>query len=519
MKTLYLLVILCLLPFVILSFFVHPSLDDLSIPISIRDFGTTRMELFTMLMQNWNGRFTSNILAVVSPLTFGSLTGYRLALALQLPALYFALYFFLKRLLQTAMFPKIQTHLLSAAMLLLYLNLLPDITETIYWLSGAKVYTWALIVQLVVAGLLLSMAEKESTGKTLLISGLIFILCGFNEIALVINAFIVIGYFIWPFFRKAFRATLSGNSPLARIPNCVDASSPSGHPVESKDLVFRADHKARLCASLSIHKILPMLSVVAAAIIVLTSPGNEGRLWHFPEGGHLGSTVRIAGISGAKLLGVMMQNMPLILVGFLLFPNLKASLLHPMLRPIACLHPAIVAAIALLFLFGAFAVPSWAMGINPPMRIYNFLVLYVMGFFLLFLFSLNSWMHDRKLQFYQPFGGAGKWVVVGLIFMAMAGDFHKEPGPEGPFTYRGNLARVTSDLVLRAGPFNRAMHERKAKVSQLKALGIQHVVVPPLINPPSSILFLDITYNPNHRINLLQAAFYGIEKIEVKNDR
>ncbi|HSV88012.1 MAG TPA: DUF6056 family protein [Bacteroidales bacterium] len=516
MRSLYLLIILCLLPFVLIAFYVYPSLDDLSIPLNIREHGTSRIDLFTSLMQNWNGRYTSNFLAVFSPLTFGSLLGYRLALMLQIPALYFAMYYFLKCLLRSSDLQTSNFHMLSAALLLIYLNLLPDITETIYWLSGAKVYTWALIVQLLVAGLMISSAERQRVGKTLLIAFLIFILCGFNEIALAINLLLAIGYFLLPIIQNRFQRFNYTGSLLAV--KKANIKCPYNHEIESTLSTSKASNVTLISAFLSFHRLLPSLVVVIAAIIVLTSPGNEGRLWHFPEGGQSGSSLIIATVSTAKLFGVIMQSIPLLLTGFFLFPYLKANLFHPVIRPFVFWNPAMVAAFTLLFIFGAFIVPAWAMGINPPMRIYNYLALYVIFFIFWFLFSCHAWLQGKGIQLYPAFTGAGKWIVAGLIFIAMAGDFHKEPGPEGPFTYRGNLARVTSDLVLRAETYRRALMEREEIILREKALGNKHIVVPALSDPPSSILYLDITPDPNHWMNLLQARYYGIEKIELEQE-
>jgi len=515
MRALYLLIILCLLPFVLIAFFVYPSLDDLSIPLIIREYGTSRIDLFTSLMQNWNGRYTSNLLAVVSPLTFGSFLGYRLALMMQIPALYFALYYFLKCLLQSSDLQNSNFHMLSAALLLIYLNLLPDITETIYWLSGAKVYTWALIAQLLVAGLMISSAERQSIGKTLLIAFLIFILCGFNEIALAINLLLAIGFVLLPIFQNVFQRFNHTGSLLAT--KKANINCPDNHESESTPAPSRSSNITLTSTFFSYHRLLPSLVVVIAAIIVLTSPGNEGRLWHFPEGGQLGTSLIIATVSTAKLFGVILQSIPLLLFGFFLFPHLKADHFHPVIRPFVFWNPAMVAAFTLLFIFGAFIVPAWAMGINPPMRVYNFLALYVIFIIFWFLFSCHAWLQGKGIQLYPAFTGLGKWIVAGLIFMAMAGDFHKEPGPQGPFTYRGNLARVTSDLVLRAETYRRALMERKEIISREKARGNKNIVVPALSDPPSSILFLDITPDPKHRINLLQARFYGVEKIAVEN--
>jgi len=518
MRLLYLLIILCLLPYVILVFFVFPSLDDLSIPLNIRELGTSRFELFTSLMQHWNGRYTSNFLAVVSPLTFGSLFGYRLALMLQLPALYFALYYFLLRLLRHdahSVFSRDRIHLLSASLLLIYLNLLPDITETIYWLSGAKVYTWALFVQLFVLGLMVSAEIKPGSGKAILLAVLIFILCGFNEIVLAINVFIAYGYLVWPLILKALRKHADTGKVMLSEKKILQKPIPSA--TENTPLEKEQTYALLPAKSFSLHRILPFLVVMVSSIIVLASPGNEGRLWHFPEGGQIDSTIRIAAISSAKLAGVMMQSMPLVLTGFLLFPHLKASLLPAFLRPLAGWNPALVMMAALLFFFGAMAVPAWAMGINPPMRIYNFLGLYFIGFFFWFLFSLRHWLQARSIPVHAAFTGAGKWIVICLIFLAMAGDFHKEPGPDGAFTYRGNMARVVSDLVLRAGPYKRTMQEREAIIIHQMAIGNYHVIVPPLYNPPTSILYLDITCDPGYWINLLQARMYGIEKLSVES--
>ena len=243
-------------------------------------------------------------------------------------------------------------------------------------------------------------------------------------------------------------------------------------------------------------------------------------MWHFPGGGDVFTALGIAALSTGKLLGAMLQQMPLWLAGLLLMPHLTPEALRPPLRPLANLHPALVAAIALLTLFAAMLVPAWAMGINPPLRIYNYLAIYFMGFFFWMLISLHAWLRKKEIPLYPAFTGLGRMAVVLLIFVAMAGDFHKQPTPFGMhasqstlYTFRGNLPRVTSDLLLRAKPYSQALQQRQQYVNQQKALGHTHIVLEPLHNPPTSILFLDITADPAHWINMLQAEYYGVESI------
>jgi hypothetical protein len=269
--------------------------------------------------------------------------------------------------------------------------------------------------------------------------------------------------------------------------------------------------------------ILPLLVVLTSAAIVLTSKGNTGRMWHFPSGGDVLVALQVAALSTGKLLGVLLQQMPLWLAGLLLLPHLSPEALRPSLRPLATLNPLLVAAIALITLFGAMLVPAWAMGINPPLRIYNYLALYFMGFFFWGLMSLHAWLRRKEISLYPAFTGFGRAALVLLIFVAMAGDFHKQPTPFGPpvdraklFTYRGNLPRVTSDLLLRAKPYNQAMQQRQEFAEQQKAQGNTHIVLEPLQNPPSSILFLDITSDPEHWINMLQAECFGVESIKAR---
>ncbi len=488
-RYLYWFVLLLLLPFVLLALFVHPSLDDLSVPLMLRGGQGTRLEIFGQLMQTWNGRYTSNILAVLSPFTWQSLAGHRLLLLIQFPALYFALYYLLGRVLSPVLsiaLTRRRLHLLSATLLLLYLHWLPDITESIYWLSGAKVYTWALIVQLMVLGLMADSIEKLMHTKTIILALLLFLSGGFNEIALTINFILAVTYWLLPHY----------------------PSSITHYPLPIT------------------RYLLPLIAVVLSAFVVLTSEGNDGRMWHFPGGGNLLATFTIAALSTGKLLGVMAQNLPLLLFGFLLLPHLGSNALRPALRPMARLHPLGVACLGLLFLFGAMAVPAWAMGINPPMRIYNFMSLYFMGFFFWGLFSLNHWLRKKEIAFYPAFAGWGRHILILIIFLAMALDFHKQPLPPGYtgkhgtlYTYRGNLPLVTSDLLLRAKPFSKAMKQRQQYVNQQKAAGQTHIVAVPLQNPPSSILFIDITSDSSYWINMLQAEWYGVESIKVRGER
>lgn len=158
-----------LLKFLWLAGYAHPVADDFCYAAKSHDMGLWQWSLGEWM--SWNGRYASNLLMVHGPLAWSTnfLPGYR-AVPILLMALTFLGYWLLLRKLCGRGFSGGQTALGALALLVLYLNLMPDLGEGFFWYTGAVTYQLGSILLLFHLGLL---AGKPKGGWT---SALIFLL-------------------------------------------------------------------------------------------------------------------------------------------------------------------------------------------------------------------------------------------------------------------------------------------------------------------------------------------------------
>lgn len=454
--------LLLLSPFVLLCFFVWPSSDDYAMSFMMHESGESSFSVIQVLYHHWGGRYSTLLGALLSPVVVNHLWFYRLLLAGTMLLLYLSVrWFWAAVLVEKGVLP----HVVTAGFLLLWLQVIPGMADGFYWHSGVVVYTWPLILFFFVAGALL----RPNKGIALKIAaGLAaFLLVGFNEVAALLALLLTILY-----------ALSSGKSPKET------------------------------------QRWWLVLAVIVGMVILLLSPGNAKRMDLFTEGGNLWQAVKISMISLIKLNGIQLQSMPLWLLVIVLLPQLKKEFFNERLHAIVRLHPwAIALAVQGLLLLLLF-IPAWSMGINPPLRVYNFLSpLWLLGFWWLTA-SLRMRMDEQVVESWPAFRGAGLKVMLGVIALSFMVHFVKVPG--GELVIGGNVPRAWHDLLFRATDYNRAMHEREGIIREARNNGVPKVIVPALQNPPGTIHFLDIQPDPGHWINGIVAGHYGVEELSVE---
>jgi hypothetical protein len=447
-----LLQVLLLFPFLMLCLFVWPSSDDYAMGFMISDSGRNSFYVIKELYLSWGGRYSTLLGALLSPLVAIHIWLYRIILMITLLFLMLSLYAFWSQILIS----KRQISLaLSLAFLLMWLQVMPGIADTFYWYSGVVVYTWPLVLFFFMAGAILQ--YPASCWKVLLPA---FMITGFNEMA---------------------AALILGLSVV--------------HVLVGSD-------KRRFY----------LLGVVSIGVLLLLlSPGNAQRMQLFSLSGTLHEAFRISLVSLLKLNGINLQNISMWMIALILLKDLNYENFHPRLHIFIRMHPAVIILTGQMFLLGLFFIPAWSMGINPPLRVYNFLT----PLWLIWIFWILASIRQRwSLSGWPVFAGKGFMAMVLLIVLSLMVHFVKVPG--GELVIGGNIPRAWYDLLVTAPKYDRAMHQREDIISRVRATGKNHVAVPALENPPHSIFFIDMTTNPDHWINILYARHYGVEKIETE---
>tara|TARA_Y100000589_G_C27182081_1_gene641217 strand:+ start:1878 stop:3083 length:1206 start_codon:yes stop_codon:yes gene_type:complete len=124
----------------------------------------------------WNGRYISNFLVFFSPLNWGGLQGYKIFPAILI------LFIFLGSCLIYYNLGFKEFLLISIVNTLISLSIMPDITEGIYWYTGAITYIPGLIFFLIGCSILFKNFNKLNLGICSILVLLFVISSGFNEI-------------------------------------------------------------------------------------------------------------------------------------------------------------------------------------------------------------------------------------------------------------------------------------------------------------------------------------------------
>lgn len=126
------------LPFLLLSYYNHPFMDDYYNAANVRATGLWAQQIELYL--RWTGRFSSSLLVTAAnPLVYGWYDGFRWTPAITLLATLGTTYLGLRTLSQRKL-PRTQAALAAAIFLLFYLHMIPDPYSAIYWFTGSVVY-------------------------------------------------------------------------------------------------------------------------------------------------------------------------------------------------------------------------------------------------------------------------------------------------------------------------------------------------------------------------------------------
>ena len=128
--------LLLILPFLILTFYTNPSIDDYAFPYYVLKLGfwETQFNWYT----TWTGRYASSFILSLHPLLFNSLLTYKLLAFFLFILTTHAVYRFLLSLFFTSQ--KQASLILALVFTFVFINGMPNITQGFYWLTGSVTY-------------------------------------------------------------------------------------------------------------------------------------------------------------------------------------------------------------------------------------------------------------------------------------------------------------------------------------------------------------------------------------------
>jgi len=165
------LLILC---YIVVGIYCHPSGDDFSYAV----LGKNENFLETVLNERtrWNGRYISNFIVLYSPLNWGGILGYKLMSIILIVSIFCGTYLFFKMVLDK------YNILFSLVSILITFSIMPDITEGIYWYTGAWTYIPGGCIFLISLSVLIKYWGNLKIHHYLTTIFLFVIASGFNEI-------------------------------------------------------------------------------------------------------------------------------------------------------------------------------------------------------------------------------------------------------------------------------------------------------------------------------------------------
>lgn len=461
--TLFLIVyfVLCLLAF--------PVADDFTISMVLKEHVHGVKDLLLYLRNSWSGRYSSHLLSATQPYEYFGITGYRLALMFTLALMSASIWIVIRSLFING-YKKNSILIGSLWFMLLYLHIIPGPEETVYWWSGANGYSWAIIFHSLWLTVMIRWSDPSGnkTNNTILLVILSMIVCGFNEISMLLTLIMVVLFVIIPSVLK--RKT-------------------------------------------DLHQFILIFAVVAVSFFIVSAPGNEYRTEYFTESRSFFTAMKISLISLAKLNGIALQSPSIVLTVIFLFTMLNSEKLKPEIKKMISIHPVLFAILWQSVLFSGLFVQAWAMGINPPMRVYNLMLFFWLSGCLLFVSSVKHYLvHKNRIKI-KPIKGFALNTMVLLILLSMILDFRKPPGTQ--IVFGGNFPAAIYDIIYHFQPYKNELHQRNYDISHQIHMENDTIRLSPLKHKPKVVFYLDISENPDYFVNILAANALDVKAVKL----
>jgi hypothetical protein len=441
--------------FVAACMFAHPIADDLDFASAAHEAGLVtawRQQYLT-----WNGRYTSNLLALMVPIAGGALAPYGAPLAAMLAAIAGAVYALL-RAAAGASLTRIQAAAAALTVTALYLCEMPSLGEGVYWYTSAVTYQAAIVAAVLHAACVV----RTRRGGLLTFACALVLLAaavGFNEVVMLMM--------------------------LAAYAALLGAVVVQGRPGKAPFVI--------------------LLAVAAAsALIVACSPGNAARVQEYPLRHQVGRSLAMTGLQTIRFLAAWLSSGPLLIASLLWLPIADRLLSAAAVRPHQRLALRLcLAGILLVVPLAAFPA-YWATGTLGQQRTMN---LAWFAFLVLWFGMLALWSASGSLRATAACALAAplRTPLALLLVMSLA------------LTH--NSYSVGSDFVTgRFRQFDREMQARDRTLDGCRNDRRTACDIDPIRTRPASFFVLDITDNPRNWVNVAYARYYHVGQVRMRAD-
>ena len=182
--------ILSLVPFIIISVYNHPAVDDFCYHNKSVELGFIDAQVFWYEL--WTGRFIATFFLSIPSIVSGSFFWYKLLPVILLALLCLGFYKLLSALF--VKLNKINKIVIVCAIFALYMMQIPSIAQGFYWMPGSITYQLPIILGLFLFSILFK--QQNSKRQMVKVFLLCFMIAGSNETYMIIINFLVFTFLI-----------------------------------------------------------------------------------------------------------------------------------------------------------------------------------------------------------------------------------------------------------------------------------------------------------------------------------
>lgn len=451
--------IFCILPFLILSAYVHPCLDDFDYSEVAVKHGFFHSQY--IWYKTWSGRyFSTAILSSVNPLVFRSIAGYKIITFIFILLFIYSVYYLVTKIALDKISIK-QKLICTLSFSYLFFYGMPTVNLGLFWLASAVIYQFANIMMTVLAALfikfLLNENEKISFSLIASICLLIFAVEGSNEVSMLVTTIFFLMYFI-------------GDYITAR----------------------------------KINKYLLIFAAAAAvsACLVYFAPGNNFRLTKSPESHQLILSLKNSASDLFKFILYRLYNLPLLIFTVLFISFYYKLISDKKPEKIKLItNPVYSVSLYLILLYLGIFVSHWSLGTSTPFRTLNVIYfIFLTGWFANIIIIINYlFVKDKiKIRFIPEYAYV-------ILCIAILISFLKETS---------SVKIAYKDIFSgKAGKFDSQLNERYKNIYSNNS---DTVKIDSLKQIPDSFFYYDIGSDPDGKYNKLQSEYFNKKFIIVK---
>lgn len=461
-------IVFSILPFVLISFYIHPHYDDYDFINKLS--GKNIFNCTWYWYNTWSGRYSSIFITNILTLGANNIKLYRLYPIVLIMLFNGALLLLFKQVFNsTISFGKLI--IVSTFFFVVYLYKMPEVTTGFFYMVCAYVSSLGTIAFIALLAILLAILKEEKPIRKIFktITG------------------IILAIFIGGSYEPTMATAASFLSLLCLI------------------LIYKRDENWR-------YFLIITLVVIGFALLSVIAPGNKVR-----GGENLFSEEKISFIKiilfsiirGVNLIINTLQN-PLLLLSTIVFIPIANHIYNTnhVIKKYLNIHP-VLPLIAIIVVPAVSFFPSVWSNHTPP-RVSNQIYMFVLLCWFLFIQVCVVYLIERGvvLKVTKKF----IFLIKILIILCLI-----------PSLTNKNIGRAYSDLFTKASLYDQQLYNRYDLIKQLKKEKENNIEVPPLFNEcsnyPLTIYynFQELGTNPNETVNKIYARYWNVDSITIQN--